>query len=162
APGSDGAARSSTAAATLDESGAATYEFDTGWPLPAGAVTPDPVVVHTGSIPAVREPGADALPQLVRPPRARRHRAYAPNMRPALMGSAAAAAERVEPMLDAADVVKVSDEDLAWYAEGREIDEVAAAWAARGPALVVVTLGGSGALAVTSRGLRVEVAAPRV
>lgn len=162
APGSDGAARSSTAVATLDESGAATYEFDINWQLPAGAVTPDPVVVHTGSIAAVLEPGADAVLELVRAHRASASITYDPNMRPALMGSAAAAAERVEPMLDAADVVKVSDEDLAWYAEGREIDEVAAAWAARGPALVVVTLGGSGALAVTSRGLRVEVAAPRV
>src|SRR5690606_6767282 len=79
-----------------------------------------------------------------------------------LMGTPAEAAEHVEPMLDAADVVKVSDEDLAWYAPGETVAEVAARWAARGPAVVVVTRGGEGAIAVTSGGVRVDVAAPRV
>ena len=161
-PGSDGAARTTTAVATLDEHGGATYEFDIDWQLPAGPVALDPVVVHTGSIAAVLEPGAGAVLDLVRAHRDTATVTYDPNMRPALMGSPAQAAERVEPVLDVADVVKVSDEDLGWYAAGRELDEVAREWAARGPAVVVVTLGGSGAFAVTSSGLRVDVQAPQV
>ncbi len=157
APGSDGAARSSTAVATLDESGAATYEFDIDWQLPAGAVTPDPVVVHTGSIAAVLEPGADAVLELVRAHRASASITYDPNMRPALMGSAAAAAERVEPVLDAADVVKVSDEDLHWLHPDADPVTTATRWADAGPGLVVVTRGGAGAVAVRPGGTALEV-----
>ncbi len=161
-PGSDGAARTSTAVATLDAEGAATYEFDIDWRLPAEITALDPVVVHTGSIAAVLAPGANAVLDLVRAHRTSATVTYDPNMRPALMGSPADAAARVEPVLDVADVVKVSDEDLAWYAAGSAVDEVATRWAARGPAIVVVTLGGSGAFAVTSSGLRVDVVAPKV
>lgn len=160
--GSDGAERTSRAIATLDEHGAASYVFDIDWRLPERVPALDPLVVHTGSIAAVLEPGASAVLDLVRAHRDSATITYDPNMRPALMGTPAEAAEHVEPMLDAADVVKVSDEDLAWYAPGEPVAEVAARWATRGPAVVVVTLGGEGAIAVTSGGVRVEVAAPRV
>ncbi|MEK8226916.1 hypothetical protein NKG05_13770 [Oerskovia sp. M15] len=39
---------------------------------------------------------------------------YDPNARPSLMGTAEAALTRIEPLVAAADVVKVSDEDVAW------------------------------------------------
>ncbi|NLF05971.1 MAG: carbohydrate kinase [Actinomycetales bacterium] len=162
ASGSDGAQRTTTATATLDEHGAATYEFDVDWQLPGAPVSLDPVVVHTGSIAAVLEPGASAVLALVQAHRESASVTYDPNMRPALMGSPAQAAQRVEPMLEVADVIKVSDEDLEWYAPGRDLVEVAREWASRGPAVVVVTLGGSGAFAVTSSGLRVDVVAPKV
>jgi len=160
AAGSDGAERTSTAVATLDEQGAASYEFDIDWRLPPSSPELDPLVVHTGSIAAVLEPGAAAVLELVLAHRETASITYDPNMRPALMGSPEEAAARVEPMLEAADVVKVSDEDLAWYAPGRSLEEVLTEWVGRGPALVVVTRGGEGALAVTSRGVRVEVSAP--
>ena len=160
--GSDGASRTSTATATLDDDGAATYDFDIDWRLPASVPSLDPVVVHTGSIAAVLEPGAGAVHDLVLAHRASATITYDPNMRPALMGSPSQAAARIEPMIDAADVIKVSDEDLAWYAPGQPVDEVAAQWVSRGPALVVVTLGGSGALAVTAERVRVDVSAPKV
>lgn len=161
-PGSDGATRTTTATARLDADGAASYDFDIEWRLPAAAPTVDPLVVHTGSIAAVLEPGAGAVLDLVRAHRARATITYDPNLRPALMGTPAEAAVRVEPMLEVADVVKVSDEDLAWYAPGEAVEAVAARWAGRGPAVVVVTLGASGALAFTAEGARVRVASPRV
>jgi len=160
--GSAGASRTSRAVATLDADGAASYEFEIDWRLPEQIPSLEPVVVHTGSIAAVLEPGASAVLDLVREHRGTASVTYDPNMRPGLMGSPLAAASHVEPMVDEADVIKVSDEDLAWYAPGRPPEEVAAQWASRGPALVVVTLGGSGAFAVTSRGERVDVIAPRV
>lgn len=160
--GSAGAARTSSAVATLDATGAASYEFDIDWQLPSEPVSIDPVVVHTGSIAAVLDPGARDVLTLVGSHRGTATVTYDPNMRPALMGSPAQAAARVEPLLELADVVKVSDEDLAWYSGGQDVTELARAWASRGPALVVVTLGGSGALAVTSSGLKVEITAPKV
>jgi fructokinase len=51
-------------------------------------------------------------------------------------------------VLRIADVVKASDQDIAWLAPGRELADVASEWASRGPALVVITRGGEGAVAV--------------
>lgn len=161
-PGSEHASRTTTATARLDDDGAASYEFDIEWQLPDDRASLDPLVVHTGSIAAVLEPGAPAVLDLVRAHRDSATITYDPNMRPALMGTPEQAAVRVEAMLDTADVVKVSDEDLAWYAPGEDVETLAARWAARGPAVVVVTLGGHGAFALTAAGVRVEVSAPRV
>jgi fructokinase len=65
----------------------------------------------------------------------------------------------VEQLVGLADVVKVSDEDLLWLHPSRSLDEAAAAWLAAGPAVVVVTLGGAGAFALTTSG-RVTIPAP--
>jgi len=83
-------------------------------------------------------------------------------MRPALMGSPAQTLPVVDALVAAADVIKVSDEDLLWLHPDEAPDDVAARWATAGPAVVVVTHGGEGAFAVTSTGLRVQIVAPRV
>ncbi|MGM7422243.1 PfkB family carbohydrate kinase, partial [Cellulosimicrobium sp. CpK407] len=86
---------------------------------------------------------------------------YDPNARPALMGDPADARARIEALVALADVVKVSDEDLAWLVPGTDPVAVARDWLALGPALVVVTYGGEGALALTAAGEQ-RVTAPRV
>lgn len=176
--GSDGAERTSVAVATLDGSGAATYSFDLTWQVPpAAAAGPDTLAVHTGSIAAVLEPGASQVRALLGAARATSTVTYDPNARPAIMGDADAVRPRIEALVALADVVKVSDEDLGWLYPGQSPADVARAWLAgaapttppdggvetgsTGPALVVVTLGGEGALAVTAAGT-LEVAAPRV
>ena len=77
------------------------------------------------------------------------------------MDDPAAACLRVEQLVRLADVVKVSDEDLRWLRPGLSLADAAAAWLATGPAVVVVTLGGEGAFALTAAG-RVSVLAPLV
>ncbi|GAA1712926.1 carbohydrate kinase [Isoptericola hypogeus] len=162
APGSDGAARTSVAQATLDAEGAATYEFDLEWRVPEGtAAAPDTLAVHTGSIAAMLAPGAADVRRLVEAARATATITYDPNARPALMGDAAEVRPRVEELVALADVVKVSDEDLAWLAPGTDPLDVARAWQRTGPAVVVVTFGGSGTTAVTAAG-EVTMKAPRV
>lgn len=161
-PGSDGAATTSVARAVLDGSGAATYDFAITWDLaPGTAVTDSTLAVHTGSIAAVLEPGASAVHDLVLAARERSTITYDPNARPSLMGTPAAALARIEPLVVAADVVKMSDEDVAWLYPGADPVAVAREWAGRGPAIVVVTFGGQGAVAVCTAG-EVQVAAPRV
>jgi fructokinase len=86
---------------------------------------------------------------------------YDPNARPVLMGDAGPARERVERFVAAADVVKVSDEDLLWLTPGADPADVAQDWLALGPGLVVVTRGGEGATGVCAAGL-VDVPAPRI
>ena len=48
-------------------------------------------------------------------------------------------------MIALADIVKLSDEDLAWFAEPGEEHEVIRRWLALGPKLIVVTRGADGA-----------------
>jgi len=161
APGSTGAASTSTATARLDAEGAATYDFEVEWRVPAGtAVTLATLAVHTGSIAAVLEPGASAVYALVKAARATATITYDPNVRPALMGDPVDARRSIERLVALADVVKVSDEDLAWLVPGMESVEVARDWLALGPAVVVVTLGGDGAVAFTAA-RELSVAAPR-
>jgi fructokinase len=151
----------STATARLDERGVASYEFELDWQLPDAVELPPVLALHTGSIAAFLAPGGDAVLELVRRVQGHLTVSYDPNARPVLMGSAAAARERVERFVAAADVVKVSDEDLAWLTPAADPADVAQDWLALGPALVVVTRGGEGATGVCAAG-RVDVPAPRV
>jgi fructokinase len=146
APGSTDAARTPTATARLDPAGVAHYEFDLDW-RPAPFEVPDGGHLHTGSIGATLEPGADTVRGVVDAARAHATVSYDPNARPSLMGSPAEALARIEPLVRAADVVKASDEDLAWlYGPDTDPADVAAAWQQLGPALCLVTCGGSDVL----------------
>lgn len=165
--GSDGAERTSVAVATLDDAGSATYDFDLTWQVPAGAL-PDaddaaaaPLAVHTGSIAAMLEPGATQVRQVLEAARATSTTTYDPNARPAIMGEPQEVRPRVEALVRLSDVVKVSDEDLAWLYPGTDPVSVARDWQRGTPALVVVTFGGKGAVAVSDAG-EVEAVAPRV
>ncbi|MFJ7414259.1 carbohydrate kinase [Streptomyces sp. NPDC098077] len=150
-----------SAAVTLDGAGQASYAFDVSWTLAPVAVEPAPVHVHTGSIGAVAEPGSTTVLDLVRAARATATVSYDPNVRPALMGDHAAAVRRVEECVGLSDLVKASDEDLEWLYPGEEPERAAARWLERGPAVVLVTRGGAGALAVLPGG-RITVGAPPV
>ncbi|PWD52019.1 carbohydrate kinase [Serinibacter arcticus] len=162
ASGSQRAARTSTAKAHIDSAGSATYDFDLEIDYPEHQVAEDAVVVHVGSIGAVIEPGATKVTSLLGSARRRAVLTYDPNLRPTIMGERDAVRPRVLALVGVSDVVKVSDEDLAWLEPGSTPQDVARAWAAAGPALVVVTLGAEGSFAVTASGVEVAVTAPAV
>ncbi len=149
------APRTATAVARLDESGAASYEFDLDWDLHGiePAVLTNARLVHIGSVGAVLEPGASQLTALVRAAREGATISYDPNIRPALVTDPAAVRGRVAELVGLADLVKASDEDVRWLHPGRDLVEVAREWQAPGPALVVITLGADGAVAVTAENL---------
>jgi len=163
-PGSDQALHTSVAAATLDERGAATYDFDLTWEVPERWTSPalPPLVVHTGSIAAVLEPGGPDVARILAAHRESATITYDPNARPSLMPPADETLPIMESLVRLADVVKVSDEDLEWLRPDTDADVTAQEWATMGPGLVVVTRGGTGATAFSSDGTRVDVAAPRV
>lgn len=150
--------RTSTATARLRADGSAAYEFDLSWE-PRGDVDPTAYdVVHTGSIAAVLDPGAGTVRDLLERAQGAATITYDPNARPAIMGDRAESARRVEALVGLADVVKVSDEDLAWLYPGADPAAVIVEWRERGPAVVAVTLGAEGVLAVGD-GALVEVPA---
>ncbi|RJS45936.1 carbohydrate kinase family protein [Nocardioides cavernaquae] len=148
----------STALATIAADGAASYEFAIDWSI---ASAPDlaPDLVHTGSIAAVLEPGASVVLATIEALRATATISYDPNVRPQLMGSRESARKRIEEFVERADVVKASDEDLAWLFPDTAPADVARRWLRLGPALVVVTLGPDGAYAA-ARGGAVQIPAP--
>ncbi|MGB3909098.1 MAG: carbohydrate kinase [Pseudolysinimonas sp.] len=150
----------SVALATIGSDGAATYTFSIDWrpaPLDVAAGTID--ALHVGSIGAALEPGATTVERLLAKLQPTTLISFDPNVRPQLMGSPDAARPRIERIVAVADVVKASDEDLAWLYPDATIPQVMDAWLALGPALVVVTRGGDGAEALTASGA-VHVPAP--
>jgi fructokinase len=160
-PGSVIDGPTSTATAMLDVTGAATYEFALDWDLPAGVAIESASALHTGSISAFVAPGGDAVVALLERAAGSLTITYDPNARPPLMGDPGTALARVERIVALADVVKVSEEDLAWLRPGADPAAVAREWLELGPAVVIVTCGGSGSIGVTRAG-QVEVAAPQV
>lgn len=144
-PGSETADHTPTATARLDAHGAATYDFDLPWDIPAvdraGASH-----VHAGSIAATLEPGASRVRELLRGARGEATISYDPNLRPSIMGQPLDVRSRVEELVGLADVVKTSDEDLAWLYAGTPVAEIAQLWGRLGPSVVVVTQGADGAL----------------
>jgi fructokinase len=118
-------------------------------PEPAG-------ILHVGSISSWTAPGCAAIAALVERLAGSTLISVDPNVRPMLAegpvgaslgNSAAVVRSRVERLVARADVVKVSAEDLEWLEPGSAaspaaLDDAAVDWAARGPALVVVTDGG--------------------
>ncbi|BDZ41885.1 ribokinase [Paraoerskovia sediminicola] len=155
--------RTATALARLDASGAATYEFDLGWELVPDAV-PAGDVLHVGSIGALLEPGGAAVRDAVRRAAETGHGlvTYDPNARPSITRDRDGARAKVEQIVADADVVKVSDEDLAWFYPDVDHFESAAAWSTAGPALVVVTAGGEGSVAFRDGARIAQVPVPRV
>jgi fructokinase len=151
----------SVALATIGPDGAASYTFSIEWDPASLDLAPDQFdAVHVGSIGAALEPGALLVERLVTAARPSSTISFDPNVRPQLMGSAGAALPRIERFVALADVVKASDEDLAWLYPGADLAEVQRRWLALGPALVVVTRGGDGADALSAAG-RTWVPAPR-
>lgn len=144
------------AVATLDPQGRADYDFwalgtaDWQWSESDLADHPGAGVhaLHAGSLASWTPPGDQAVAAMLR----RAHRSdvctvsYDPNVRPALMGSRAAAREQLEALVAHAHVVKASEDDLGWLYPGEDPAAAAARWAASGPGLVVVTLGAGGSL----------------
>ena len=66
---------------------------------------------------------------------------YDPNIRPSLIDDHDSVRRRVLALIDRCDVVKASDEDVAWLHPGEDIVDVARRWSRTGPGLVVVTTG---------------------
>ncbi|MFL6136777.1 MAG: carbohydrate kinase family protein [Frankiaceae bacterium] len=166
--GLDLAARASEptalAVAGVDEHGAARYAFyldgtaDRQWSageLPA-TLPPGTRAIHAGSLSLALAPGADRLHELLTRSRPAATVMLDPNVRPAVLDGL-----DIGRWLPLADLVKASDDDLALLHPGRDPLDAARSWIGAGPAVVVVTRGREGAVAVTGE-RTVEVPAPAV
>ena len=154
------------AVVSLDENGVATYDFYVEgtadwhwqpWELP-DPLQDDVTALHSGSLALAVEPGASMVTALLRRERKRGQVTISidPNIRPTFEPDRRSALERVEEQVKLADVVKVSADDLDWLVPGRSAMECARRWQAMGPAVVVVTLGALGAVAVAADGIELR------
>lgn len=161
-----GSAPTSTATATLGARGAAAYAFDISWDL-AGATLPALAAVetsshvHTGSIGALLGPGDQAVLGLLEAAGEGATISYDPNCRPAISPDVTAARTRAERFVAASDIVKASDEDLAWLYPDRSPEESLAAWLELGPSIAALTRGAAGPVIITRRA-RIEMQAEPV
>jgi fructokinase len=161
-----GNAPTSTATATLGSDGGATYAFDISWDLSGAAIPALAAVetsshVHTGSIAALLTPGDHAVLGLLDAAGERATISYDPNCRPAISPDVTAARTQAERFVAASDIVKASDEDLAWLYPNRTPEESLEAWLGLGPCIAALTRGAAGPVMITRRG-RVEMQAEPV
>lgn len=144
-PGSIDHRPTSTAEARLREDGSAAYTFDLSWDPDARDLPVAIDAVHTSSIAAVLDPGAALVADVLAHHARTATISYDPNARPDLMGDPVRTRSLVEAIIARADVVKSSDEDIAWLYGTEDVEDVVASWRELGPTITVLTRGGEGA-----------------
>ena len=106
--------------------------------------------LHFGSISLIPEPGGSTLEALMKREAKTRVISLDPNIRPSQIKDRRAHLARLNRMIAMADIVKISDEDVAWMTGKTDFAKPAKKWLKAGAKIVVVTRGGDGVEAYTS------------
>ncbi|MCU0830507.1 MAG: carbohydrate kinase [Rhizobiaceae bacterium] len=122
---------------------------------------PSVAALHFGAISLIFEPCGSAYEALLLREADSRLISLDPNIRAGFIADAEAHRARMARLIAKADIVKVSDEDLAWLADGGNGEALIASWLSGATRVVTVTKGGDGVTAHTARGT-VSVPARRV
>jgi fructokinase len=143
------------AAAEVDAAGTAKYRFYIeGTSAPAlPAIAPAAIageVVFTGGLGLVLEPMASSVEAAISSAAAGQLVMVDVNCRPKVIADRAAYVARVMRVLERADVVKVSDEDLEYLSPGVEPLDAARRLLGAGASTVLVTRGGDGVHVLTA------------
>ncbi len=157
------------AMAELDETGSARYRFyERATSAPGltpeaalAALPPAVGILHVGTLGLTLEPMASALEAVVRELGGAALVMVDPNVRPWVIADAGAYRGRLARVLERSDVVKVSEEDLAWLEPERSAADAARVLLEGGPRVVLLTRGPDGVQVVTAAG-DVQVPAPEV
>lgn len=157
------------AVAELNEAGSAAYSFhltDTSAmqltpSLAAEALPREIDALHVGSLALALAPTAPAINALIEAVKGLAPIMIDPNVRPAVINDLDAYRRRLSEVIARADILKVSDADLEILSPGADALDAARGLLEQGPRLVLLTLGGRGAMALGSFGA-VEVPAPAV
>ena len=111
----------------------------------------------TGGIWLAVEPCGTALEALLLREAGQRVAMIDPNVRPTIVRDRSAYTARIDRMISASDIVKLSDEDAGWLYGTFDPQAILA----KGPKVVLMTEGSKGATAFTARG-KVSVTAPQI
>ena len=148
------------ALAGLDASGSASWSFYVAGTASAGltrehalSALPDRVAaLHVGTLGLVLEPLATALEAVVEQLAGATMIVVDPNVRPQVIDDEPAFRARLERVIARSDLVKLSEEDLAWLDPDRPAPAAARRLLERGPTAVLLTRGADGAIVVTAGG----------
>jgi fructokinase len=151
------------AVVALDERGGASYSFYTDGTADRLVADPGPLpdevtTLCLGTLGMVLEPGASSYEAMLRRESARGVlTALDPNIRADLIADQAAYRKRFASWLPDVRLLKVSDDDAEWLADGADAEEAARSWLAAGVDAVVLTKGGDGLAVFTASGDPVRV-----
>jgi fructokinase len=167
---SDSTLPTTLAIAEIGEGGNAEYRFYVTL-TSAADVTPESALaripanvaaLHIGTLGLVLEPLAAAVDAVTRAVPSTTLVLLDPNCRPALIDDPTAYRDRLRSLARRADVLKLSDDDIAWLEPGS--DPLAAARRMLGdddgPRVVLVTLGAQGCIVLTRSGVETVAAPP--
>jgi len=155
------------ALAEVDRDGSAVYRFYEGGTSAPG-LTPEAALaalpagvglLHVGTLGF--EPMSEALQAVVEELAGRALVAVDPNVRTVRIVDPDGYRARLDRIIARSDLVKASEDDLAWMDPDRAAPTAARALLDRGPSVVLLTRGAAGALVVGAGG-EVEVPAPEV
>jgi fructokinase len=156
----DAAQPTTVAMVRLNAAGDAAYTFyvaeatDGAWRVDdiPGDLAPGAALHVSGSLALVVPGMHESIGMLMRREHGNRVISFDPNPRQALTPDVGVWVTAMREWVGLADIVKVSEEDLAWTFPDRAIDEVAATLRECGPAVVIVTRGGDGVYALGPAG----------
>ncbi|MDX3978680.1 carbohydrate kinase [Shinella sp.] len=114
------------------------------------ALGDDCEALHFGAISLIPEPCGSTYEALLAREHEKRVISLDPNIRPGFIKDKDAHMARIRRMAAMADIVKFSDEDLAWFGLEGDEETLARHWLHHGAKLVVVTRGAEGAVGYTA------------
>ncbi|MFC5385311.1 carbohydrate kinase [Aquamicrobium segne] len=114
-----------------------------------------------GGISLIAEPCGSTYETFMRRESQNRTMILDPNIRPDFIDDHTRHRARINSMMTMADIVKLSDEDLAWFGHAGSPDDFAQDRLRREPGLIVITHGEKGTVGYT-RNHRIAIAAPTV
>ena len=156
---------------SIDLDGGATYEFKIDGTATFAFATenlPDPKVIqpdaiYIGTLATIIEPGASILKDWIIQAKDYAPIIYDPNIRSSVISDRSRYQEVVKEWVALSNVVKASEDDLAWLYPETDPLEIARSWVSIGVQLVVITKGENGIVGVTENqevsipGVKVEV-----
>ncbi|MBP1851352.1 carbohydrate kinase family protein [Rhizobium halophytocola] len=125
------------------------------------ALGDDCEALHFGAISLISEPCGSTYEALMVREHEKRVISLDPNIRPGFIKDKEKHMARIQRMGAMSDILKFSDEDLAWFGMEGDTDALAAHWLKAGAKLLVVTRGADGAVGYTADS-KVEVKSERV
>ena len=156
---------------SIDVDGGATYEFKIEGTATFAFATenlPDPKLIqpdaiYIGTLATIIEPGASILKDWILQAKDYAPIIYDPNIRSSVISDRSRYQEVVKEWVALSNVVKASEDDLAWLYPETDPLEIARRWVSIGVQLVVITKGENGIVGVTENqevsipGVKVEV-----
>lgn len=107
--------------------------------------------LHFGSISLIPDPGGGTLEALLVQASKTKVISLDPNIRPGFIKDRKTYLARLNRLIPRADILKISDEDVAWLTGSKDFGKAAKTWLKAGAKIVVITKGAEGAEAFTAR-----------